>query len=249
MKKKRIWIGSIILLAVAMGVVVFVLVRHRHVQVQTTAAQSVSATTTTVPTTQATTAAVDVKSDFLILVNDRNPISETFQPDLITVEGEYQATVDKRIVKHLKKMLNDCRAAGFQPLVCSSYRSVEKQTELYNSKVRQYRVYSGMSDADANKEAKKWVAYPGTSEHHTGLALDIVDINNQLLDKSQEKTGTQQWLMQHCYRYGFILRYPSDKKAYTHINYEPWHYRYVGIAHAKKIVSSGMCLEEYLGKK
>lgn len=248
MKKKKIIIGILLLLAIAVAVVIIIFVRHNIVPEQTSQKQTTGTTQTTAATTKAVVEA-NVRDGLLILVNDRHPIPKKYQPDLVTVEGEYQTTIDKRAVNDLKQMLSDCRAAGFQPLVCSSYRSVEKQTELYNSKVRQYRVYSGMSDADANKEAKKWVAYPGTSEHHTGLALDIVDINNQLLDKSQEKTGTQQWLMQHCYRYGFILRYPSDKKAYTHINYEPWHYRYVGIAHAKKIVSSGMCLEEYLGKK
>ena len=90
------------------------------------------------------------------------------------------------------------------------------------------------------------VAVPGTSEHQLGLALDIVDADNQLLDESQENTAVQKWLMEHSWEYGFILRYPNDKSEITGIIYEPWHYRYVGKEDAEKIHSQGVCLEEYL---
>ena len=78
--------------------------------------------------------------------------------------------------------------------------------------------------------------------------MDIIDLDYQILDEKQERTDTQQWLMKHCTEYGFIIRYPTDKKNITHINYEPWHYRYVGKENAKKIAESGLCLEEYLEK-
>ena len=91
------------------------------------------------------------------------------------------------------------------------------------------------------------VAVPGTSEHQLGLALDIVDMNHQILDESQEETDTQQWLMAHSWEYGFILRYPNDKSEITGIIYEPWHYRYVGRDAAREIYEQGVCLEEYLG--
>jgi D-alanyl-D-alanine carboxypeptidase len=90
------------------------------------------------------------------------------------------------------------------------------------------------------------VALPGTSEHQTGLALDIVSSNNQTLEKEQEDTPEQQWLINNSYKYGFILRYPSEKSNITGISYEPWHYRYVGRETAKIIHDSGICLEEYL---
>ena len=90
------------------------------------------------------------------------------------------------------------------------------------------------------------IAVPGTSEHEIGLAVDIVDVNYQLLDDEQENTGTQQWLMKNCWKYGFILRYPQNKKDITGVIYEPWHYRYVGRKNAKKIMKQGLCLEEYL---
>lgn len=96
-------------------------------------------------------------------------------------------------------------------------------------------------------EAARWVAPPGTSEHQTGLALDIVSADYQLLDEKQAETPEQQWLMEHCWEYGFVLRYPTDKSAVTGIGYEPWHYRYVGKEAAREMVRRGVCLEEYLG--
>ena len=90
------------------------------------------------------------------------------------------------------------------------------------------------------------MARPGASEHQTGLAVDIVDINYQLLDEGQEDTAVQIWLMAHCAEYGFILRYPTDKSELTGVSYEPWHYRYVGTEAARAIMGGGLCLEEYL---
>ncbi len=89
------------------------------------------------------------------------------------------------------------------------------------------------------------MARPGTSEHQTGLAVDIVDTSYQLLDEAQEGTAVQKWLMTHCAEYGFILRYPTEKSDLTGVNYEPWHYRYVGEAAAREIMERGLCLEEY----
>lgn len=90
------------------------------------------------------------------------------------------------------------------------------------------------------------VAVPGTSEHQTGLAMDIVDVNNQRLDESQESTAVQKWLIEHSLEYGFILRYPTGKSEITGIIYEPWHYRYVGREDAEQIHTLDVCLEEYL---
>jgi len=93
------------------------------------------------------------------------------------------------------------------------------------------------------------VAVPGTSEHQLGLAVDIVDLDHQLLDETQEDTPVQRWLLAHSWEYGFILRYPSEKSELTGIIYEPWHYRYVGKEHAKVMFQQGVCLEEYVGKQ
>ena len=90
------------------------------------------------------------------------------------------------------------------------------------------------------------MAIPGTSEHEIGLAVDIVDDNYQMLENEQENTPVQKWLKKNCWKYGFILRYPENKKKITGVIYEPWHYRYVGKTAAKEIMSKGICLEEYL---
>ena len=137
------------------------------------------------------------------------------------------------------------RAEGLSPLICSSYRTNKKQQRLYSNEVSNY-LARGYSQANAEIEARKWVAVPGTSEHQTGLAVDIVDTNYQLLDEKQEDTPVQKWLIKNSYKYGFILRYPSDKSNITGINYEPWHYRYVGKEVAKEIYERGICFEEYL---
>ena len=141
--------------------------------------------------------------------------------------------------------MDDMRAEGLSPLICSSYRTNEKQQTLYSNQVNGY-LAQGYSQAKAEEEAGKWVAVPGTSEHQTGLAADIVDMSYQILDEKQEDTPVQKWLMENSWKYGFILRYPSDKSDITGIHYEPWHYRYVGKETAKEIYEKGVCLEEYL---
>lgn len=80
---------------------------------------------------------------------------------------------------------------------------------------------------------------PGTSEHQLGLAVDIVDVNYQLLDTNQENTAVQKWLLENSWRYGFILRYPTDQTDVTGIVYEPWHYRYVGKEYAQDYLQEG----------
>ena len=117
-----------------------------------------------------------------------------------------------------------------------------------------YRLYCinidpvGILFIDSYDETKKSVAVPGTSEHATGLALDITSESNQTLDETQAQTQEQQWLMKNCQNYGFILRYPKDKTDITQYIYEPWHYRYVGEEAAKAIMKKGITLEEYLAQ-
>ena len=196
----------------------------------------------TVPTPPAA-GTVDV-SDPLLLVNPWNAVPEDYAVSLVSIgDGE---SVDQRCYGDLMQMLDDCAVYGnAQPYVCSSYRTNDTQTRLYENKVDRL-IAQGYSPSDARTEAAKAVAIPGTSEHQLGLAVDIVDLRYQVLDAGQEDTATQQWLMQNSWKYGFILRYPNDKTAVTGIIYEPWHYRYVGRENAKAIYESGLCLEEYL---
>lgn len=179
----------------------------------------------------------------LLLVNPWNTLPEDYAVSLTQLKNGH--SVDERCYPDLQSMMDDCRAAGLKPVICSSYRTQAKQEQLFYQKVNQY-LAKGYSAADARVEAGKSVAVPGTSEHQLGLAVDIVDLSNQNLDESQEKTAVQKWLMENSWRYGFILRYPNDKSDITGIKYEPWHYRYVGKNAAKEIYEQEICLEEYL---
>lgn len=180
----------------------------------------------------------------MILVNRDHPIPAGYSITLVEVEKGYY--FDERGAEQLKAMLSAARAEGLSPTVCSAYRSVEKQRELYISQIVRQLSY-GYPRHVAEERAGAVVAYPGASEHHLGLAVDIVSEHNQALDETQEKTPEAKWLAAHCSEYGFILRYQSDKTEITGIIYEPWHFRYVGVEAAKQIMEQGVCLEEYLG--
>ena len=179
----------------------------------------------------------------LTLVNDRNKIPDTWNTKLVQLPNGKQ--IDQRVYPYLMRMIEDAKKEGCRIVIASAYRSNEKQISLYNTKCEFYQS-QGYDRKTSEKKASQWVSKPGTSEHQLGLSVDLVSYEYQLLDKKQEETKEQKWLMNHCAEYGFILRYPVSKKSYTHVNYEPWHYRYVGKEHAIEIMSKGICLEEYL---
>lgn len=179
----------------------------------------------------------------LTLVNQNNLIPENYTIE-VTELNNGQA-IDKRAYPYLQEMMDDARAAGLSPIICSSYRSMEKQTRLFDEQVKGLQ-NQGKDYVDAVAEAKTAVAYPGTSEHQLGLAVDIVSEDYQLLDEKQEETPEYIWLSKNCSKYGFIVRYPNGKTDITGVIYEPWHFRYVGKEAAQEIMSKGICLEEYL---
>lgn len=181
---------------------------------------------------------------YLTLVNPDHPLPEDFEaPELTELINDQ--SFDTRAYPYLQEMMDDARAEGYRPLICSSFRTWDDQTWLFDRKVKSC-IELGMAPSQAQTEAAIWVAKPGTSEHQLGLAVDIVSMQYQVLDDAQADTPLQQWLMAHCWEYGFILRYPEDKTDITKIGFEPWHYRYVGKEAAKAITEAGICLEEYL---
>lgn len=180
----------------------------------------------------------------LILVNPWNELPKDYEPNLTMLPNGH--SIDSRCYPALTEMMNACRDEGLTPLICSSYRSQEKQEALFQERIDELR-RQGYSKKAAQAKAATSVARPGTSEHQIGLAVDIVDRSYQALDARQEYTPVQQWLMANSWKYGFILRYPKDKGRLTGIIYEPWHYRYVGVEAADEIYERGICLEEYLG--
>ena len=177
------------------------------------------------------------------LVNPWNAIADDYEVELVTYSGRHKVAVE--CYEPLKQMLADCKAAGFTAIVCSAYRTHDYQQMLYERQV-QKQMDKGLSRAEAEIVAATISAFPGTSEHQLGLAVDLVDINYQMLNDEQENTAAQKWLMANSWRYGFILRYPNEKSEITGIIYEPWHYRYVGVELATELYERGICLEEYL---
>ena len=129
--------------------------------------------------------------------------------------------------------------------VVSAHRDYETQRGVFNTTMVDW-INQGYSPLDAYDETKKSVAVPGTSEHATGLALDIVSSTYDALDEQQAETAEAKWLAENCWKYGFILRYPVSKSDVTGIIFEPWHYRYVGKDVAKEIMEQNITLEEYL---
>lgn len=182
-------------------------------------------------------------AELLTLVNPWNTIPDGYEPQLCTLSDGQQ--IDRRCYDDLMQMLDDCRAAGNSPYICSAYRTWDTQQALFDNKIQRLE-NEGYDAGTARDEAAKVVAVPGTSEHQLGLALDIIDTGYTNLDEGQEDTATQQWLMAHCWDYGFILRYPNGTTDITGIIYEPWHYRYVGRTASAQIHELGVTFEEYI---
>ncbi|MBC8584013.1 M15 family metallopeptidase [Youxingia wuxianensis] len=179
----------------------------------------------------------------LVLANFENPLPDGYEPELKEVQNGYK--MEERVADIMIEMIADAKADGVDLLVCSAYRPYSSQERIFNNSVDAY-MNGGKSYEQAVVETAKLIAKPGTSEHQTGLAADIVTPSYQNLDSGFEQTKAFQWLSEHAVEYGFILRYPADKVEITKIDYEPWHYRYVGQQAAKAIKEQGLCLEEYL---
>ena len=179
----------------------------------------------------------------MVLVNGDHPMEDGYVPQL--KELEKGLSLDSRIIDAAKEMLADAKKAGLHIDICSAYRSVERQEQVFGESMKE-RVKDGMSYWDAFNETALNVAIPGTSEHALGLALDLISNQYTELDERQETTAEAKWLKENCHKYGFILRYPPEKTNITGIIYEPWHYRYVGVEDATEIMKLGITLEEYL---
>lgn len=173
----------------------------------------------------------------LMLVNSRYRIPDDYSVELIRLSNGEQ--VDSRIYPDLQEMFDDARGDGYSLFVRAGYRSEEDQEDLMEDKIEAYR-QEGYSQREAEHEAEKWVAKPGTSEHELGLAVDIN------AEGQTDGNRLYQWLAEHSWKYGFILRYPAEKEEITGIDYEPWHFRYVGKQAAKEIYEQDLCLEEYV---
>ena len=195
----------------------------------------------------------------LMLLNRQYELPENFKWDLVywangnSVDAMYLnceehnsvKAVDRAAYQPLKNMFADAEKAGVPLQLVSAYRSIYLQDKLFTRSVNSY-ISQGYSEQEAINKANYSRTFSGTSEHNTGLGFDILERGNYTLSTSFENTAQFRWLMENAENYGFILRYPSDKTNETGIMYEPWHFRYVGVEHAKEINRLGLCLEEYI---
>jgi D-alanyl-D-alanine carboxypeptidase len=179
------------------------------------------------------------------LVNKNFALPKNYEPeDLVypDVPFIFKEKVDKRkmrsvAAKALEKLFAGAGKDDIQLAGASAYRSYATQKLLFNRYVKQ----------DGFETARTYSALPGTSEHETGLAIDVSGIDGKCAaEDCFAGTKEAKWLSEHAAEYGFIVRYPEGKDAITGYKYEPWHLRYVGIDIAKEITDNGSTLENYL---
>lgn len=175
----------------------------------------------------------------LVLVNFENELPDDFKVELSNIDKTRQ--FDSRAIDYLNQMMKALKDDGIKSVwVQSAYRSPEYQNELYNEKIEEV-MSQNVTKEDAEEYTAKLINKPGTSEHNLGLAVDF-----NYVDEEFDKTEGFAWLIENAENYGFILRYEEDKQNITKVSYEPWHWRFVGIEHAKKMNELDMCLEEYI---
>ena len=187
-----------------------------------------------------------------LLVNQWNTLSLGFEPaNLVTVKSVAGSLMTyerdsiqavREAAEALTLMIQDAVNDGYKPWkLREAYRTIADQQRIFNNRVNTYMNENGLTRSQAIGRTRQAVADPGASEHHTGLAFDL-----NVPGQSFGDTAQYLWLKQHCWDYGFIMRYTDEKSDITGITGEEWHVRYVGVQHSKKIQELGYCLEEYV---
>ena len=177
----------------------------------------------------------------LAIINIKYPLPDSYAPTLSNAINGSNIQLDSRVSEHYAEMYAAAKLSGCVLTPYSGYHTYALQETTYNRKVNFY-VNKGMSAEEANQKASAQVLPAGCSEHNAGLAMDIVSASSDFINTKEYK-----WLCENAHNYGFILRYPEDKTAITGMNFEPWHWRYVGTQTAKEMKEKNQCLEEYLG--
>lgn len=212
-------------------------------------APSTTATTTTTGVTSGVSHYKQAKAKewSLLLVNRWNFLPDDYEATTTYVDYDSQGNrIDDRVRTALEKMLSAGSEHGLWGLLL--YRDGETQQGYFDDAVAKWKA-EGYSESEAEVMAATEVIRPGTSEHQTGMAVDILGSGYTAREEAFEESDAFQWLQEHCAEYGFILRYPKGKEDITGMDYEPWHYRYVGQEYAEEIMSRGLTLEEFLEEK
>lgn len=186
----------------------------------------------------------------LLLVGPDHPLNKEIDANQLTevAPGE---KLDKRVVGEYQKMKDAAKKVGIVITEISGYRSIADQQVVFNEKFQRMKA-QGMTDQEAKAATMTDMTEPGYSEHHTGLAMDVVDESwlasgpAWTLSEDYGKTAGGKWLAEHSKEYGFVIRYPANKTDLTKITYEPWHLRYVGQEVAEYMTKNDLCLEEFV---
>lgn len=179
----------------------------------------------------------------LVLINKHHSIPDDYTFPLGTIKGNMQC--DERIIPELLEMLQAAKEDGVSLIICSPYRDINRQQVLFERKIKAY-MKKGYSYLEAYQISAQTVTVPGASEHQIGLAIDFLCRGYSSLNEGFADTEGGKWLAEHSYEYGFILRYPKGKEYITGIEYEPWHFRYVGKEAATIITEDELTLEEFV---
>lgn len=177
----------------------------------------------------------------IAIINTEYPLPDSYAPTLSNAIDGSDIQLDSKVSEHYAAMYAAAKQAGCVLTPYSGYHTYTLQENTYKRKVNFY-VNQGMSDEEAAAKARQQVLPAGCSEHNAGLSMDIVSASSDFVNTKEYK-----WLCENAQNYGFILRYPEDKTAITGVNFEPWHWRYVGEKAAKEMKENNQCLEEYLG--
>ena len=182
----------------------------------------------------------------LKLVNNYYVLGQSFAPNVAEIGGgEY---FEERAAEHLLAMIDAAEGAGHTVAVRAAYRPYSTQAYIFFGRASQIQWGTDMEMIEAEELARKVVAYPGTSEHQLGLAVDLLDSTQTEMEAEAVKDlPVLQWLTEHCAEYGFVLRYPEDKQELTGW-FEPWHVRYVGEECARYMMENDLCLEEFIAR-
>ncbi len=169
-----------------------------------------------------------------VLVNRYYALASDYIPQNLVNVDNY--LVRSEVQDPLKKLMSDANAQGVQFFITSGYRSYEFQSKLFNDSLANVGL----------EETIQYVAFPGRSEHQTGLAVDMLSNDTPYLSAEMGSRPSGIWLQEHAHEYGFIIRYESSKSNVTGYGYEPWHLRYLGVELATTIKQNNWSYEEYM---
>lgn len=184
---------------------------------------------------------------YLMLINRDNRITEDVQMEFaVTGSGQYY---NAAIIEPFSNMILAAEAEGYSYQTVSAYRTIAYQAGNFDSRYNMY-INDGYSEADAFYYTDMFVAPADATEHSTGLAFDLLGYDYQEYGRDLHQVygqyGSAIWLAENAPDYGFIVRYLDGKQAITGYEYEPWHFRYVGVENAQYMTEYGLSLEEYL---